>query len=106
MDRRPAKPDLDAAFAALMDGRTILDLAEGLQLRRMRVMGWVSFAALLCAALPARADDVSWQGFIDARLVAPPDGVSSTVVRDTVESTSSADSVDVYTIRSSGTMSR
>ncbi|MFN5405901.1 strawberry notch family protein, partial [Bradyrhizobium sp.] len=29
----------DAAFMALMDGRTILDLAEGLQLRRCRVMG-------------------------------------------------------------------
>jgi hypothetical protein len=29
----------DVAFAALMDGRTILDLAEGLQLRRVRVMG-------------------------------------------------------------------
>jgi predicted RNA methylase len=29
----------DDAFAALMDGRTILDLAEGLQLRRVRVMG-------------------------------------------------------------------
>ena len=29
----------DAAFAALMDGKTILDLAEGLQLRRVRVMG-------------------------------------------------------------------
>ncbi|KAB2688824.1 strawberry notch family protein [Brucella pseudogrignonensis] len=29
----------DAAFTALMDGRTILDLAEGLQLRRVRVMG-------------------------------------------------------------------
>ncbi len=29
----------DAAFAALMEGRTILDLAEGLQLRRVRVMG-------------------------------------------------------------------
>jgi hypothetical protein len=29
----------DAAFTALMDGRTILDLAEGLQLRRSRVMG-------------------------------------------------------------------
>jgi hypothetical protein len=27
------------AFAALMDGRTVLDLAEGLQLRRARVMG-------------------------------------------------------------------
>jgi len=29
----------DAAFTALMEGRTILDLAEGLQLRRVRVMG-------------------------------------------------------------------
>ncbi len=29
----------DDAFAALMDGRTILELAEGLQLRRARVMG-------------------------------------------------------------------
>ncbi len=27
------------AFSALIDGRTILDLAEGLQLRRVRVMG-------------------------------------------------------------------
>ena len=29
----------DAAYAALTDGRTIIDLAEGLQLRRVRVMG-------------------------------------------------------------------
>ena len=29
----------DAAFAALMEGKTILDLAEGLQVRRVRVMG-------------------------------------------------------------------
>ncbi|MBB3811569.1 strawberry notch-like NTP hydrolase domain-containing protein [Pseudochelatococcus contaminans] len=29
----------DDTFTALMDGRTILDLAEGLQLRRVRVMG-------------------------------------------------------------------
>jgi hypothetical protein len=29
----------ESAFAALMDGRTVLDLAEGLQLRRIRVMG-------------------------------------------------------------------
>ena len=29
----------DTAFAALIDGRTVLDLAEGLQLRRVRVMG-------------------------------------------------------------------
>ncbi|MDA9453553.1 methylase [Bradyrhizobium sp. CCBAU 21359] len=29
----------DAAFAALVEGRTVLDLTEGLQLRRARVMG-------------------------------------------------------------------
>ncbi|WP_375778586.1 strawberry notch-like NTP hydrolase domain-containing protein [Bradyrhizobium sp. ma5] len=29
----------DAAFAALREGRTVLELAEGLQLRRVRVMG-------------------------------------------------------------------
>ncbi|MEC5323384.1 strawberry notch family protein [Aurantimonas sp. A3-2-R12] len=29
----------EVAFTALMDGKTILDLAEGLQLRRVRVMG-------------------------------------------------------------------
>ncbi|MCA1470744.1 strawberry notch family protein [Bradyrhizobium sp. IC3195] len=29
----------DAAFAAMMEGRTVLDLAEGLQLRRVPVMG-------------------------------------------------------------------
>jgi len=31
--------DADSAYTALIDGRTILDLAEGLQLRRVRVMG-------------------------------------------------------------------
>jgi hypothetical protein len=29
----------DDAFTALLDGRTVLDLAEGLQLRRVRIMG-------------------------------------------------------------------
>ena len=29
----------DAAFTALIDGKTILDLTEGLQVRRVRVMG-------------------------------------------------------------------
>src|SRR4029077_3337395 len=28
-----------AAFAALIEGRTVLDLAEGLQVRRVRIMG-------------------------------------------------------------------
>jgi predicted RNA methylase len=43
----------DQAFAALMDGRTILDLAEGLQLRRVRVMG---------------ASRIELSGFTDAML--------------------------------------
>jgi len=34
-----AKVTPEDAFAALMEGRTILDLSEGLQLRRVRVMG-------------------------------------------------------------------
>ncbi|WP_323718168.1 strawberry notch family protein [Paracoccus aminovorans] len=34
-----AKVTPEDAFAALLEGRTILDLAEGLQLRRVRVMG-------------------------------------------------------------------
>src|SRR5712672_4341643 len=29
----------DAAFAALLEGRTVLDLAEGVRLRRVRAMG-------------------------------------------------------------------
>lgn len=39
------------AYAALVEGKTILDLAEGLQLRRVRVMG---------------ADRIELSGFIDA----------------------------------------
>jgi hypothetical protein len=35
----PSSLSADDAFTALMDGRTVLDLAEGLQLRRVRVMG-------------------------------------------------------------------
>src|SRR5262249_39320120 len=34
-----ARLEPDAAFGALMGGRTILDFAEGLQLRRIRAMG-------------------------------------------------------------------
>jgi predicted RNA methylase len=36
-DARALTPD--AAFAALLEGRTVLELAEGLKLRRVRVMG-------------------------------------------------------------------
>ncbi|WP_157016661.1 strawberry notch family protein [Mesorhizobium xinjiangense] len=35
----PASLTADDAYAALIEGRTVLDLAEGLQLRRVRVMG-------------------------------------------------------------------
>jgi hypothetical protein len=42
----------DDAFAALMDGKTILDLTEGLQLRRVRVMG---------------ANRIELSGFTDAK---------------------------------------
>src|SRR5665213_160533 len=35
----PSSLTPDAAFAALLDGKTIIDLADGLQLRRLRVMG-------------------------------------------------------------------
>ena len=39
LETSPSSLSADDAFTALMDGRTILDLAEGLQLRRVRVMG-------------------------------------------------------------------
>ncbi len=39
LETGPSNLSADGAFTALMDGRTILDLAEGLQLRRVRIMG-------------------------------------------------------------------
>jgi predicted RNA methylase len=39
LETGPSNLSADDAFTALMDGRTVLDLAEGLQLRRVRVMG-------------------------------------------------------------------
>jgi predicted RNA methylase len=39
LETSPSNLSADDAFTALMDGRTILDLAEGLQLRRVRVVG-------------------------------------------------------------------
>ena len=39
LDDRHADLSPEDAFAALIEGTTILDLAEGLQLRRVRVMG-------------------------------------------------------------------
>jgi hypothetical protein len=39
IETSPSNLSADEAFTAVMDGRTVLDLAEGLQLRRVRVMG-------------------------------------------------------------------
>jgi len=39
LETSPSNLSTDGAFTALMVGRTILDLAEGLQLRRVRIMG-------------------------------------------------------------------
>jgi hypothetical protein len=39
LETSPSNLSTDDAFNALMDGRTVLDLAEGLQLRRVRIMG-------------------------------------------------------------------
>ena len=39
LETGPSNLSADGAFTALMDGRTILDLVEGLQLRRVRIMG-------------------------------------------------------------------
>jgi predicted RNA methylase len=39
LDAEPARLSPDAAFAALADGRAIIELTGGLQLRRVRVMG-------------------------------------------------------------------
>jgi hypothetical protein len=39
LETSPSSLSADDAFTALMDGTTILDLAKGLQLRRVRVMG-------------------------------------------------------------------
>jgi hypothetical protein len=39
LDAEPASLSPDAAFAALIDGRAVIELTGGLQLRRVRVMG-------------------------------------------------------------------
>ena len=39
LETGPSNLSVDDAFTALIDGKTILDLTEGLQLRRVRVMG-------------------------------------------------------------------
>jgi len=42
----------------------------------MRAACWTILAASLCAANLARADDFTWAGYIDGRLIAPPHEVS------------------------------
>ncbi|MGI9375886.1 MAG: strawberry notch-like NTP hydrolase domain-containing protein [Tsuneonella suprasediminis] len=61
--------DPQSAFAALMDGRTILDLDDGLQLRRARVMGaerieLSGFTDAMCERLKAMgliSEIISWK---------------------------------------------
>jgi hypothetical protein len=79
----------DQAFAALMDGRTILDLAEGLQLRRVRVMGAsrIELSGFTDAMLDRlRADGlfheiISWK----LRMFVPTDASGVTVLANALE---------------------
>ncbi|WP_207101478.1 strawberry notch-like NTP hydrolase domain-containing protein [Paracoccus shandongensis] len=72
------------AFAALMDGRTILELAEGLQLRRARVMGAhrIELSGFTNAMRPRLAADglfseiISWT----LRMFVPVDGSGPAVL--------------------------
>jgi hypothetical protein len=50
----------DEAFAALREGRTVLDLAEGLELRRVRVMA--SYRIELCGFTDAMRERLSAYG--------------------------------------------
>ena len=56
----PAFLSGDDAFAALMEGRTVLDLAEGLQLRRVCVMG--AWRIELCGFADAMRDRLAADG--------------------------------------------
>lgn len=72
------------AFNALMDGRTILDLAEGLQLRRVRVMGanrieLSGFTDAMRERLTAYGlfhEIISWK----LRMFVPTDGTGGTIL--------------------------
>jgi hypothetical protein len=74
----------DAVFAALLDGKTILELAEGLTLRRVRVMGagrieLSGFTDAMRARLSAYGlfhEIISWK----LRLFVPVDGAGPSVL--------------------------
>jgi hypothetical protein len=77
------------AFAALLDGKTILDLAEGLQLRRVRVMGanrieLSGFTDTMCDRLSAYGlfhEIISWK----LRMFVPTDASGATVLAKIME---------------------
>jgi len=79
----------DDAFAALIDGKTILDLAEGLQLRRVRVMGTnrielSGFTDTMRARLSAYGlfhEIISWK----LRMFVPTDAGGSAVLSKVME---------------------
>lgn len=79
----------DDAFAALLDGRTILDLAEGLQLRRVRAMGagrieLLGFADTMRDRLCAYGlfhEIISWK----LRMFVPTDAGGATILAKVLE---------------------
>jgi hypothetical protein len=79
----------DAAFAALMAGRTFLDLAEGLQLRRVRVMG--TYRIELSGFNEAMRDRLRAYGLFSEiiswklRMFAPSDAVGAEVLAKVLE---------------------
>ncbi len=74
----------DEAFAALIDGKTVIDLAEGLQLRRVRVMGGhrielSGFTDTMCERLTAYGlfhEIISWK----LRMFVPTDTSGPTIL--------------------------
>jgi len=79
----------DAAFAALAEGRTVLELAEGLQLRRVRVMGahrieLSGFSDTMCDRLRAYglfSEIISWK----LRMFVPLDASGIAVLAKVLE---------------------
>ncbi len=79
----------DAAHSALLDGKTILDLAEGLQLRRVRVMGanrieLTGFAGAMRERLTAYGlfhEIISWK----LRMFVPTDAAGVDVLRKVLD---------------------
>jgi hypothetical protein len=79
----------DAALAALLDGKTVVDLAEGLQLRRVRVMGanrieLTGFTDAMRERLSAYGlfhEIISWK----LRMFVPTDGAGIDVLRKVLE---------------------